>query len=57
MKKRDAHVTVRMPEEMRRQLKARADADERSLASLIVKVLQEYLDGKPAAKRIKAAGS
>lgn len=49
--KKDAQVVVRMPSQMREQLAERAAADQRSLASYIVLVLQAHLDQQPTPSR------
>jgi predicted transcriptional regulator len=39
-------VTIRMPENIRSQLQDIAEADDRSLSWLILKILKDYLDAR-----------
>lgn len=39
-------LTIRMPDELRKQLEQEAKTDGRSLSNLIIKVLNEYVEGK-----------
>lgn len=44
-------LTLRLPPVVHAELKARAEADGRSLNSTIVAAVRDMLDGKPAARR------
>ena len=46
MTKRDAHVSIRMPSELRDALRELAEADRRSLADYIVLVLEKHVARK-----------
>jgi hypothetical protein len=43
-KARDAMVAVRMPEDLKEALKAEADRDQRSLSSLVTKILFDWIE-------------
>jgi hypothetical protein len=44
-------LNIRLPEHLHRWLKDAADEDERSVNSLVVKILKEKVRPKPATKR------
>ena len=48
--KRTAILTVRIEPDLKTQLIAAADANDRSLASLVAKVLREWIDGEKGKK-------
>jgi len=39
-------LTIRMPDELRKQLEQEAKTDGRSLSNLIIKVLNDYVESK-----------
>jgi uncharacterized protein (DUF1778 family) len=55
---KDTTVSIRLPGDLREQLKAAADADKRSLSSFMVIALQEWIatskPKSPAAKSLKS---
>lgn len=46
-------LTIRMPDELRKQLEQEAKTDGRSLSNLIIKVLNDYVESKSEDKEEK----
>lgn len=46
-------LTIRMPDELRKQLEQEAKTDGRSLSNLIIKVLNNYVESKSEDKKKK----
>lgn len=46
-------LTIRMPDELRKQLEQEAKTDGRSLSNLIIKVLNDYVESKSEDKKKK----
>lgn len=46
-------LTIRMPDELRKQLEQEAKTDGRSLSNLIIKVLNDYVENKSENKEKK----
>lgn len=46
-------LTIRMPDELRKQLEQEAKTDGRSLSNLIIKVLNDYVESKSKDKEEK----